>query len=368
MKQLFHIANSTLKGLAALSLSFHISCGGGSSGGAGGAATGDLSAAEFEGASSIEAVGTSWVIKWNPLNADDVIYSIYQGATKDSIVYDVPFATTDDNTYTYVPKNFYANEVYCFAIKVANMSGDANESVVCSKVTQLAFTGVSDEISSTGDGGWELQWDAVNVPGIMYEIYKGERGFAEALNPDVDKPMGIETNSFFQIKKEDMFIPREEEVCFLVRYKHEDLVEDTNTKELCTPTAPPIDFEGVAEVTALTTLKQIEVRWKKAAQEDPALPEAEQVTGYIIYAKIDETLEILTTIDALPPGLTYDAGTQTYTYITSYPSGSPGDGIPVSVKAIDAFYREDTNNCSAIANLNSGNRSVTQNVADCKSI
>ncbi|MDB2447460.1 hypothetical protein N9W79_02415 [bacterium] len=362
MKTSSQFLNILLALTSVIALSLHVSCGGGGGAGGGEVSTGAKSAASFEGASSIEASDNKWVLKWNMLNAEDVIYAIYKGPTVDAIDYGNTIATTDESIYTYTPNNFYAAEVTCFVVKVSNMAGDANESAQCTQLMQLQFNGVdpASGLESAGDGGWSIQWPAVNVPGVMYKIFN--RSKTDGQTYDFESPMGIETQPLFQFSKEDLNIPREKEMCFLVRYEHDDLVPDLNEEEVCTPTAVPIEFEGIAQVKALSSLKRIEVKWKKAAQES-ALG-AEKVTGYVIYANTDDALEELVIADN-PAGLSLSGGV--YTFTTSYPSGATGDGIPITVKAIDDSFREDSNTCTAIANLNSGNTSVTQDINNCDS-
>jgi hypothetical protein len=324
---------------------FASSCGGGASSG-GAAATGDQSAAGFTGANDIEAiVGSAWVIKWDTLNADNVIYAIYSGPDEKAIDLTTTIATTDESSYTYYPQNFYAEGKKCFLVKVSNMSGDTNEETQCTTEIPLGFTGVNNEISSTADGGWELQWQAVNVPGVMYQIYKGNKTAI-----DYEAPMGIETNSFFVIKKEDLPISRSDEICFVVRYFHDDLVPDANDIQVCTPTAPPIDFTGISQVRDLGSLKQIEVSWKKAPQEN-ATDEAE------------ETDELLQKVEVDHPDLTLVG--DTYSFQTEILSASENSGVKVSVKAADKFGREDTNTCIAIVNINSGSTTVTEKPQNC---
>lgn len=342
------------------------SCGGGSaSNNPTGQAT---SAADFEGANDIEAiVGSAWVIKWKTINAD-AVYAIYSGPEENAIDLSSTIASTDDSSYTYFPENFYADGKKCFLVRVVNLSGDTNVQTQCTTEIPIGFTGLTDTLNSTPNGGWELQWQAVNVPGVLYQIYKGD---SSAI--DFEAPMGIETNSFFIINKEDLPISRSDEVCFVVRYLHPDLVPDTNEAQVCTPTAPAIQFDGIVAVRDLNDLKKIRVYWKPAPQESAA-SEAEKIIGYNIYSDTDDLLEEVIIADNPATLITHTPGGDNplslsenyYSFESELLSSNAGDPVPITVKAVDKFGREDTNTCIAIVNVLSGITTSTDRPEDCK--
>lgn len=339
----------------ASSIALSIGCGGGA---AAPFQTGAQNAADFSGIQVVNQVGTSWKLSWDVLNAQGVLYTVYVGSEAQTQAF---AATTikgvvSANTYTYTPEEFYSSGELCFLVKINNKQGDVNQTPICRTPPPVEFAGVSENISSTGDGSFEIEWQTVDVPGIMYYVYSGPRGFANTIRMSATDgnaatpPLGIETENYFTILQKELNITRADETCFVVRYVHPDLDADTNEKEACTPTAPPIQFDGVHEVISGTSNKELTVRWAPSPTEGAAAADG-PVQSYVIYADAEV---VLATIPINDPDLT-DDGTY-YSYTTSYPGGNK-DGIPITVKAYDEYGREDANSCTAIIKLNSGKTS-----------
>ena len=348
MRELRAIAGIFNKATIQLACFLLLSCGGGSGGGS--SSTGVLSASGFSGVTEIQAIGTSWVIKWDPIDRTNVTYSIYEGVedTAGNIVINWlnPTHSTPNNTFEYTPENFYTSEKKCFGVRVTSIGGDENQNGICTIPQPLSFVGfgttpaeLENALLPGSNGEWLLSWQGVPLTGVSYNIYKGPPG-----NIAYDTPEEVAFNNSISI---ELKISRNQEVCFVVRYDYDDLIPDTNENEVCTPKADPIIFAGVKSVQTYSGNNEVTVKWDKASQEDAA-DEIERVVGYKVLIDNTDTVLGEVQIDDLgDPDLDFDGSE--YTYTLNY-TGS-ADTIDVMVKAFDSFSRVDENLCIAIADV-----------------
>jgi hypothetical protein len=336
-----------------------------------------ITADDFNGVQQVVKEGKSWKVSWGLLNAEGVQYTVSQMIKKsDGSKFEWETAgTVGTGSFVFTPPDFYHEGERCFKVRVTSgLSGDDNEKEICKAPPKVQFNGLERGLESAGDGNFQIEWSTVEVPGVMYYIYSGSRGFETNIvmqktdEADATEPEGIVSDNFFLIKTKELDINRDEEKCFVVRYSHPDLDPDTNTNVQCTPTADPIVFDGIFRVDSLASDKELTVYWLPSETED--LAEADSpVTRYRIIADDDVELEDIN-LNAAPAGLstTNIGGDDYYTLTTSYPAGSEDKGIRIKVIAYDEYGRKDSNSCDVIIQLSTVNTSVVDpsKVGNCE--
>lgn len=267
----------------------------------------------FDGLDDIEKSDELvWTLRWTPIDDEGIIYSIYKAPEGEPFNFNSPLITTSLNLYRYKPTNVFSEGNQCFIVRISNGGIDENENSICIEKPKLTFDGITS-LERTSNGGYIINWAAIPLETAVYAIY--QRDFTESY--DFILPTWDAISENFQTT--DVY-DRGEVICFVVRYSHPDLPEDTNTKELCTEEEDPIDFAGITTITANSSTS-ITVTWNN--------PNNEAVDKFIIYNGSEFTEEF--------GEATGDANS----YVVN--GLAPGRQYSVGVRAADVFDRPDRN-------------------------
>lgn len=268
---------------------------------------------EFEGLASLDKQDdNSWLLKWNPIEAEGLVYSIYKKSGESSEYdYDQPLISTQQNIYRYEPENIFTENITCFTVRVSNVAGDENLNSLCTTDIPLNFTG-ANSLERQSDGGYLLGWGALPVAGLVYTIYESKNNADYTFEePSID---GLKDNFY-----KTPVIDRGDTYCYIVRYSHKDLDPDENLVAMCTEEEEELSFSGVSEVSKVSS-SEAKITWN--------LSSSLEVDSYRVYSGSDFK-EIVATVGA----------TTSETTISNLASGNYSFGV----RAVDKYGREDKN-------------------------
>lgn len=294
--------------LGALSLP---ACGGGSST----SEEEDLSLVQaFSGAKSITQLeNTAWMVAWDPVDIQGIQYAVY--SAKDGAEIDFtapPLLTTPQNSYRYEPANIFDENQTCFAVRINNKPGDENVAKQCTTDTPFVFEG-AQSIERQSDGAYLVKWSRIPVAGVIYTIFeaKDDEAFDYALPS-------------FDAIKEDFFktslFERGHKHCLVVRYDHPTLPEDANTKAVCSDAENPLEFGGIASLSAESSTK-VTLGWTSSSSAE--------VESYRVYQGSDFK-ELMGTVNKGQMSMVIEGLV-------------PDRQYSFGVRATDVYGREDTN-------------------------
>lgn len=276
----------------------------------------------FEGVKAVEQYNDkSWLIRWNQLPADGIVYGIFRAPEGEPFNFNQPEAVSQSNSHIYRSLEELSGPVQCFMVRITNFKGDKNEESLCTPDVDYSFKGV-DSITRENDGSYILSWTDIKLEAVRYSIYESKNGESyDFTSPAYD---GITEDNFF------IPIPeRGDQYCYIVRYYHDELPDDVNAQEVCTVPESIIEFSGI--LNAVTTdINVITLNWIPSEHPD--------IIGYRIYQgsaleeriKTVQKTESSTTINVEDPNRIY--------YF--------------AVKTFDRYGREDVNTAVFPINMN----------------
>lgn len=255
----------------------------------------------------------SWVLRWEPADANGVIYGVYRAADGDAFDFLVPELSTYETMYRYYVDDPLNATPQCFVVRVLNGNVDQNDKMLCTDDQPIRFDGVSD-ILRLDSGRYSLTWQRVPIPGTTYMIY--EKKGSDEYNFNQPSYGGI---------REDFFITgiaaRGTVFCYIVRYYNPDLDLDDNTNEACTQYEKKLEFAGVETIEVVSNTS-VRIIWNLP-------PQGQDIDGFQIFVGSDFS------------ELVGSAAADATEYIVT--GLAPGRQYSFGVSAIDAFERQDDN-------------------------